>query len=181
MATAKEVILDLLKTYKEGIDYVLKDLPAGAWAYQPDPEANHIAVTIWHLARIMDLAVVMRIDNQPIEEELWFKNGWMEKTGYDPRGIGSRGLGILIGYSVEEMMAVPVLPQAEMMQYFDETMDALVAVFAGLGDHQLDELAPGGDPQRSYYEWFKICLSDGYRHTGEMLAIKASYERAHKE
>ncbi|HSG43568.1 MAG TPA: DinB family protein [Anaerolineales bacterium] len=177
---AKNLILDLLQTYKEGIDNSLKDLAPEAWTYQPDPKANHIAVTIWHLARLMDMFVVMRLQNNPIDDEKWFTDGWMEKTGYDPRGKGARGLGVLIGYTPEEMLQVPVLPMEEMKKYFDDTHAALVDNYNNLSPEGLDEQAPGGDPRRTYYEWVKLILNDGLRHTGEILAIKAMCERKQK-
>lgn len=177
---SKDILLDLLQSYKDGIDYVFKDLPDDALTFQPDPEANHIAVTMWHISRIMDMVVTMRIQNKPIEDEQWFVDGWMDKTGYDPRGKGSRGLGVLIGYSVEEMLAVPVMPREDMLNYFNDTLSALTEVVNGLAPEQFSEKAPGGDPQRSYYEWIKICLSDGIRHTGEMLAIRSMWERKNK-
>jgi hypothetical protein len=177
---SKEVLLDLLQSYKEGIEAVLKDIPAQALTFQPDPEANHIAVTMWHLGRIMDMMVVMRIQNESIDEERWFRDGWVEKYNYDPRGKGARGLGVLIGYSVEEMLQVPVMTLEDMKKYFDDTHLALVEIVNSLTPDQLSEKAAGGDPQRSYYEWVKICLSDGIRHTGEMLAIKSMWERKNK-
>ena len=174
---SKELLLDLLQTYKDGITNSLKDLPPEAWTYQPDPEANHIAVTIWHLARLMDMFVTMRLNDNPIDDEKWFTDGWMEKTGYDPRGLGSRGLGVLIGYSPEEMLQVPVLSIEDMQKYFDDTHTTLVDLFNNLSPDALDEQAPGGDPKRTYYEWVKLLLNDGLRHTGEILAIKSMWER----
>ena len=178
---AKDILLDLLQSYKEGIDYVFKDLPDDALTFQPDPEANHIAVTMWHISRIMDMMVVMRIQNKPIDDEQWFVNGWVDKTSYDPRGKGSRGLGVLIGYSVEEMLAVPVMSREDILKYFNDTLSALTEVVNSLTSAQLGEKAPGGDPQRTYYEWVKICLSDGIRHTGEMLAIRSMCERKNQK
>jgi len=67
-----------------------------------------------------------------------------------------------------------------MKKYFDETRSALVNIVKDLSPDQLSEKAPGGDPQRNYYEWIKICLSDGIRHTGEMMAIKSMWERKNK-
>jgi hypothetical protein len=178
---SKDILLDLLQSYKDGIDFVFKDLPDDALTFQPDPEANHIAVTMWHISRIMDMMVVMRIQNKPIDDEQWFTKGWMDKTGYDPRGKGVRGLGVLIGYSVEEMLAVPVMSREDILKYFNDTLSALTEVVNGISPEQFSEKALGGDPQRTYYEWVKICLSDGIRHTGEMLAIRSMWERKNKK
>lgn len=177
---SKDILLDLLTTYKEGIDFALKDLPAEALTFQPDPQANHIYATMWHLARVLDMIVVMRIQNKPIDDEQWFTNGWLDKTNYDPRGKGARGLGVLIGYTAEEMLQVPVLSIEDMKKYFDDTHTALVDLIKTIPSESLEEKAPGGDPLRTHYEWVKICLNDGIRHTGEILAIKSMWERTQK-
>ena len=102
MQTAKDVLLDLMDTYKRGILTSLEGLTTEALTFQPDDEANHIAVTIWHLSRIMDGLYVHRMFALEAEKELWFTQGWAERYNYDPRGKGSNKLGMLTGYSVEE-------------------------------------------------------------------------------
>jgi len=173
----QELLLDFLQVYKDGIHTSLKGLPQEAFAWQPDPEANHIAATLWHISRLLDMGAVMRLENKPIDDELWFTNGWQTKTGYDPRGLGLRGWGVLIGYSVAEMKAVPILPLAEALAYFDECHAAYSAIIRAAPAERLLEKAPGGEPQRSYYEWTRIYLTDGFRHTGEIQAIRAMWER----
>jgi hypothetical protein len=176
---SKELLLDFLQVYKDGIHATLKDLPAEAFVWQPDPEANHLAATLWHISRLLDMGATMRLNNKPIDDELWFTNGWLTKTGYDPRGLGMRGWGVLIGYSVPEMKAVPILPPTDALAYYDECHAAYTEIIRALPVENLQEKAPGGDPQRSYYEWTRIYLTDGMRHTGEIQAIKAMWERKH--
>ena len=97
MQNAKDILLDLMDTYKRGIHTSLEGLTPEALTFQPDDEANHIAVTIWHLARVMDAVYVHRMFGLDAENELWFTQGWAEKYNYDPRGKGSNKLGMLTG------------------------------------------------------------------------------------
>jgi hypothetical protein len=174
---SKDVLLDLLDTYKRGIHSTVDGMSAEALTWQPDPQANHIAVTLWHLARVMDAVLAHRIHAAGAEAELWFTRGWAEKYAYDPRGKGSNSLGMLTGYSVEEMKAVPVMPLDDLLAYFDASHAALVEFVKSKENEALLELAPGSDPKRDFYFWVKICLIDGTRHTGEIQAIKAMWER----
>lgn len=178
--TSKDTLLDFMETYKRGIHTSLENLPAEALAWQPDPEANSIAVTLWHLARVMDAVYVHRMLKQPADTELWFTQGWAEKYAYDPRGLGSNKLGMLTGFSVEEMQAVPVMQPEDLLAYFNAAYGQLEAYLQSSTPESLQELAPGSDPQRSFYFWVKICLVDGTRHTGEIQALRAMWERRNK-
>lgn len=180
MLTSKDILLDFMETYKRGIHTSLENLPAEAFTWQPDPEANHIAVTIWHLARVMDAVYVHRMFQKSAETELWFTQGWAEKYAYDPRGLGGNKLGMLTGFSVEEMKAVPVMSLEDGLAYFDAACQQLGGFLQASTPEQLQELAPGSDPQRSFYFWVKICLIDGTRHTGEIQALRAMWERRNK-
>ena len=180
MQNAKDVLLDLMDTYKRGILTSLEGLTTEALTFQPDDEANHIAVTIWHLSRIMDGLYVHRMFALDAENELWFTQGWAEKYNYDPRGKGSNKLDMLTGYSVEEMKAVPIMSLEDMLTYFDAAHQKMVEFLNEATLEKLQELAPGSDPKREFYFWVKITLIDGTRHTGEIQAIRAMWERKQK-
>ena len=179
MQNVKDVLLDLMDTYKRGIHASIDGLSPEALTFQPDPDANHIAVTIWHLARVMDGLYVHRMCALDADREVWFTDGWADKYKYDPRGKGSNKLGMLTGYSVEEMKAVPVMSLADMLAYFDATHQKMVDFLNETTDEKLQELAPGSDPKREFYFWVKISIIDGTRHTGEIQAIRAMWERKH--
>ncbi len=56
--------------------------------------------------------------------EQWHIQGWSSKTAYDPRGIGTGGLGILAGYTQEEVAAIPVLSAEELLAYLEALVSA---------------------------------------------------------
>src|SRR5688572_11470688 len=97
--TDQEVLLDLLQNFIEALRRTIGDLSLEALRWQPGPEANNIAVTVWHVSRAFDLLKVRVLENEGSEAEQWFTEGWEARTGYDPRGIGIGGFGNLSGYT----------------------------------------------------------------------------------
>jgi hypothetical protein len=173
----KEILHDLLETQYKGINSEFGELSAEALAWRPDAEANSIGVTIWHLGRVADFVLSHRLEARPAEEQRWFSGGWADKTGYDPRGVGAGGMGILTGYSQEEVAALPAMSGEDLLAYHNEVYEALLAHLAELTEEALDAPIPGEGKQRSVYFWHRIILLDATRHLGEMQAIKAMWER----
>lgn len=175
----KEILLDLIEDYSGCLHYVLADLPPEALYWRPDPQANHIALTVWHVSRAWDLLKVLVLEGCPPEDELWFTRGWAEKTGYNPLGLGFAGFGNLAGYSLEEAAAVPELPPTDLLAYFDQACEALTTCLsAGLPD-LLDRpvLFPDQDEAYPAYFFIRNFLMDAREHLGEIKAIKAMWLR----
>ncbi|HEY9524434.1 MAG TPA: DinB family protein [Thermopolyspora sp.] len=75
--------------------------------WQPHPDSNSAGVTVWHVARWLDVPGTRIFASRPAHADIWHRSGWREATGYEPHGIGYLGLGTLTGYTPEEMRAVP--------------------------------------------------------------------------
>src|SRR5688572_3323215 len=110
---------DWLGTLGELTHEAVASLSPAELAWQPDPLANSVGLTVWHCARWLDVLAVRVLDDRPAEDELWQAGGWATRTGYDPRGIGYRGLGVITGYTAEEAAAVPDLPAEDLLAYLD--------------------------------------------------------------
>jgi hypothetical protein len=121
----------------------------------------------------MDMFITRRLENKDAANEIWVRE-WTPKTGYDPRGLGTSGNGVLIGYTMDDVKKVPALTPAEMLNYFDATLESFVSVLRKV---ELNTQAPGGEIKRTYYEWARIAMLDGIRHTGEIFAIRAMWNR----
>jgi hypothetical protein len=173
----KDILHDLLETQHKGINSEFGELSEEALNWRPDGEANSIGVTIWHLARVADFVLTHRLEGRPVEEQRWFSKGWVEKTGYDPRGVGAGGMGILTGFSQEEVAALPPMNGDDLLAYHNQVYEPLLASLGDLSDDDLDGPIPGEGKQRSVYFWHRIILLDATRHLGEMQAIKAMWER----
>lgn len=178
MSTNKDTLIDFMDVYKRGIHSSLENLTPEALAWQPDAEANSIAVTVWHLGRVMDNVKTTRMDAADPADQIWFKEGWAEKYNYDPRGLGDGGNGILTGYTIEEMLAVPVMSLEDMLAYFDQCFQSIYDFLGESTPESLQENTP--NTQRDFYFWIKICIIDGTRHTGEILALRSLWERKNK-
>lgn len=179
--TDKELLLDLYQTFAEALRRTIKDLSFDALRWQPDQEANNIAVTVWHISRAFDLFKVRFFENRAPEEELWHTRGWVVKTGYDPRGIGRRELGNLVGYTQEEVEAVPILPVDNLLAYFDQAYEAMVAYLRDLPAEALYQPAAGSPVEEfTVYNWLRNLLVDGFAHWGEIKAILHMWERRNR-
>ena len=62
--TNKELLLDLYQTLADALRRAIQDLPLDILRWQPDEEANNIAVTVWHISRAFDLFKVRFFENR---------------------------------------------------------------------------------------------------------------------
>ena len=172
-----DMMLDLLEAQYNGMNRDVAELEATAVAWQPDPQANSIGLTIWHLGRVADFVLTHRIEGQDPDQQRWFTSGLAEETGYDPRGIGAAGMGILTGYTQEDVAAIPTMNLDDVLGYFNDVYEALLDHIKALPDGGLDAAVPGEGEQKSVYFWCRVILIDATRHMGEIQAIKAMWER----
>lgn len=178
MMTDKDILLDLLHHFVGVVDMTIRDLPQDALRWQPDGEANNIAVTVWHISRALDILAVRILDTQPPEAELWYTAGWSRQTGYDPRGLGIWGMGNLSGYTREEVAGVPILTSADLLRYLDQVSGALQRRIETMPTEALYEIAATWTPfQQTAYVWIRDFLMDTREHLGEIKAIRAMWKR----
>ena len=76
---ARRELLDLLYSVASMVHWTLDGMAQDVLRWQPDKEANNIAVTVWHFSRAFDVFKVRLFENQPATEELWHKCGWGAK------------------------------------------------------------------------------------------------------
>ncbi|MCP4538795.1 MAG: hypothetical protein GY832_16805 [Chloroflexi bacterium] len=176
--TDKEILLDLLQDFAKRVNRVLDGMSLQALNWQPDAEANNIAVTVWHFSRAFDLLKVRVLENQLPDTELWYTQGWAAQTGYDPRGLGWGGFGNLAGYTRAQVKAIPILPADKLLEYFNQVYNALYGYLERMPSKALYQPAPGwtGEPQPAYL-FIRNFMTDSREHLGEIKAIKAMWER----
>lgn len=172
-----ELLADLIGQCAATVHRHVDPLDAAALAWRPDSLANSIGITVWHVSRWMDLLAVVVLQNRGHDEEHWHTQGWRQKTGYDPRGIGFNGFGAITGYTAEEVNAIPVMEKADLLAYFDQTSGALRDCVASMSDESLHQPAPGSHQGRLAYEWIKAILVGELGHAGEIEALAAMRAR----
>jgi hypothetical protein len=177
--TDLELLAELIEDLAHDLRPEIEPLTQQELDWNPDPQANSIGVTLWHMARGMDFLTARVLQSGPAEEEQWHTKGWRQKTGYDPRGIGYGGWGVVTGYSWEEVLAIPKLSSQEIMEYFDQTCYALSDQVRRLTQEvaakPVQEFMKG---KLTRYQWTKHFYKGFQAHVGEIMAIKARITRA---
>ena len=177
----KVVLLDMLQNYAFSLQRTIADLPDEALQWQPDPEANNIMVTVWHVCRALDVLKVQIMENRSHQDQLWYARGWASKTGYDPAGLGIGGFGNLGGYTLDQVKEVPLLSAKKSLEYFDQVYEALRGYLEGMELEVLQE-PPAGWPSglgssapENIYVVLMMFLLDNREHLGEIKAIRAMW------
>lgn len=147
--------------------------------WQIEREANSVGVTIWHYTRWIDALGTVALPGGDVLAQHWFHDGWAERTGYDPRGLGSAGLGNLTGYTVEEMLAVPRLSAADLGEYHHAAAVSLVDALKREDVVSLEREISFGGGETSCFELVLGIVLGETRHLGEIDALLALYARRH--
>ena len=145
--------------------------------WQIDREANSVGVTVWHSTRWLDALGTVALPNRDPEDQHWFRDGWAERTGYDPRGLGAGGLGNLTGYTVDEMLAVPKLSAEDLGAYHHASVASLLDAIAREDTSSLQRTIVYGGSESSCFELLLGIALGETRHLGEIDALLALYVR----
>jgi DinB superfamily len=173
----KDLLLDLLDDNTRRVRQLLEEITDGCLHWQPDLDANSIAVTLWHASRAFDVFMMQHIKGQSNEKEIWIQSGWANKSGYDPRGVGTNGWGMLTGYSPDEMRRIPRFEKEILRGYYNEMVAIIQSYLEKTNEEELSQTAPGLEGRRTKFYWVRHPLFDLTRHVGEILALKAMWER----
>ncbi len=178
---ANDVLIDLLEDNRRRLQRGLDKMSDDCVQWNPEPNANNIAITIWHMARILDVFLTRNAKGELPAEECWFRLGWADRTGYDPRGIGQNGWGMLTGYTQEEVAAMPPMTREQVLGYLDNVYDAVKDYLAGMSGEKLLAPCAGFEGKYSKYQCIQMALMDNIRHLGEIFAIESSWKRRKKQ
>lgn len=181
ITTANDVLIDLLEDTRRRMKRFMEGLPEGSLYWSPDGEANSIAVTAWHMGRLMDVFLIRMIQGQLAESETWLQSGWAEKTGYDPRGIGRDGWGSVNDYTLEEVAAIPPMSADTLLGYLDDIYDCAHAYIENTPIDELHTPAAGFEGRLTQYNVIQMAIVDNIRHMGEIYALKAMWLRQHPQ
>jgi hypothetical protein len=178
---ANDVLIDLLEDNCRRLHRALGRMSDECIFWDPEPDANNIVVTIWHMARMMDVFLTQNARGDLPGEDIWFRLGWAERTGYDPRGLGQNGWGMLTGYTREEVGAMPPMTSEQVLGYLDAVYDAVKDYLAGISEEKLLTPGAGFEGKYSKYQCIQMALMDNVRHLGEIFAIESSWKRRIKQ
>ncbi len=174
---ANDVLIDLLEDNRRRLMRLIRGMPDDCFSWKPEAEANNISLTIWHMGRILDVFTNQQAQGYAALEECWFRSGWAERTGYDPRGTGQNGWGMLTGYTQAEVAQMPQLTKEQVLGYLNEVYDSVREFLTNTPAEKLLTPGIGFEGEYSQYQCIQMALMDNVRHLGEIFAIKASWDR----
>lgn len=179
--TDLELLAELVDDLTKGIHKAVSGLSHEELIWRPDAEGNSIGVTVWHISRGLDVLKVRFLEQQHVLAEQWYTQGWAKRIAYDPRGIGTGGLGILSGYTQEEVAAIPVLSAEELLAYLDQVSHALHQYLLSLPEGALAQPTTFAGERLTAYQVIKEILLGCVGHLGEIEALKALQTRGAKQ
>lgn len=174
---ANDVLIDFLEDNRRRLNRLFSVISDECVYWKPDGESNNITITVWHMARILDVFFTLQAKGDSADEECWFKNGWAKQTGYDPRGIGQNGWGMLTGYTQEEVAEIPQLSRDQILGYLDNVYDTVREYLENTDIKNLLTSSAGFDGKYSKYQCVQMALLDNIRHLGEIFSIKSRWSR----
>ena len=181
MMNANDVLIDILEDNRRRLQRLFESVGDECVFWKPEAEANTIAVTVWHMARIFDVFLTLQAKGCASDEECWFRHGWAQRTGYDPRGLGLNGWGMLTGYTQKEVAAIPYLSREQILGYLNDVYDTVKEYLRDTPIEKLLMPGIGFEGKYSQYQCIQMPILDNVRHLGEIFAIKAKWERSIKE
>ena len=177
MMNANGVVIDILEDNRRRLQRGLDTMSDECLFWNPEAGANNIIVTIWHMARILDVFFTLQAEGRKSEEECWFQHGWAQQTGYDPRGIGQNGWGMLTGYTQQDVAAMPHLSRDQALGYLNDVYDTIHEHLEKTPWNILEMSGLCFEEKYSKYQCIQMALLDNIRHLGEIFAIQSSWKR----
>lgn len=174
---ANDVLIDLLEDNRRRLHRLCAGIPDKLLSWRPEAEANSIAITLWHMARMFDVFLTLQAKGCSPEVECWFLHGWAKRTGYDPRGLGLNGWGMLTGFSPGEVAALPELSRELVLGYLDDVYDTVKEYLVNTPIETLLLPGAGFEGKYSRYQCIQMPLMDNVRHLGEIFAIQSRWNR----
>lgn len=166
-------LVDLLRDLRRDLGAETNGLTPKELAWRPHPNANSIGVTVWHVARWLDMLNFRVLCGMAPADEIWHRDGWAHRTNYDPRGVGTRGWGVVTGYTVEEVARIPILSAEDFVQYLNAVAAALETTLSELSPDDLLRPARGFPEERSSYDWIRSVITGALGHLGEIRAMRS--------
>lgn len=167
--TPSQLLLEAYGRIDSTARAVLEGIDPDVLVWRPDPEANHIAWLVWHVARLQDDHVAAVADRP----QLWRTSGWHDRFGLplDPGDIG-------YGHTAEQVGQVDVRDPQLLLDYLEAvaavTRDTLAEVTPADLDRVVD---PSYDPPVTLGVRLVSVVDDSLQHLGQAAYLRGLAER----
>lgn len=169
----REQIADMLTM----LDTQIAEVPDETLYQRPGPSQNPIGFIYWHILRIWDLDHCLCTGRNPLTDGIWQREEYSAESGYDPTGLGLRGLGMGVGYSDAEVDGVNV-PRAILAEYRAKLAAATDAYLDSVDEAAIraERPSPLGPGQTlTSAKRMQHTVSHSYHHLGEIRFVKGIF------
>lgn len=163
---AAEGLLTALTRNWDMVDLALDGLDDEALAQCPADQCNSIAWSLWHMNRVVDMFIHVRLQAQP---QLWMRDGWYEKFAMrddpDERGVG---------WTAAQVSAWVPPPKEVQVGYYEAVKDAARTYLLSLSYADLEVsrvIAPMPEP-RTVAAALGQMTWDNVSHGGQIAYIR---------
>lgn len=158
------------------INAMFDDVPEELVHKRPGPGLNPIGWNFWHLLRIWDGWLNVRIHGRDASEDTWHRGNFAEKSGYNSDGKGAGGMGTGMGYSDAEVDEVQI-PLAVIQEYQQQLQDETEAFLRQANDAELNRPIDSHLGEVPLHIGIEQSIRNGWMHYGEMRYAKGMLGR----
>src|SRR5262249_45806945 len=159
----RELIVDGFERLPEVAEEAFAGVRAADFDRPPQPGANPLGWTVWHLTRVQDGQVAEMMG----EPDLWVRDGWHKKFNRPPDHDDSG-----YGHTPAEVRAFRSPSAKVQLDYLRATTERTKRYLASLEPADLDRpIGPGPDPSTVAIRLVSI-VADCHQHAGEAVYVR---------
>lgn len=178
MTDEARIYIEQLETFGRAIEGELAHISHAILWTRPCPHMNSIGWNYWHLLRIWDYDLNWAIRAREPLDDLWHRNGFTSRSGYDPDGKGTdrNGLGSRYrDFEVDELnIRLDVL-----REYHAELLADTIEYLQGAENAELRRtVIPPSDPGNPQEAANRIrhTIGQAWMHLGELRYARGVLE-----
>jgi hypothetical protein len=166
---AQALLTDGFERIRDGVPEVVDGLSDEELLWRPDPEANHIAWLVWHLARQHDDQVAQLAD----DESVWRGAGWADRFGL-PYPVDAHGWSMSAADVGRFTVADPSLFAGYQSAVHERTVELLDELDDAAYARVVDD---NWDPPVTVGVRLVSVLDDAAKHLGQAEYVRGLVER----
>lgn len=159
----RDVVRLGLAEYLDELRKALDGLTVADRRFQPTPESHHIDFAVWHMARVEDIWIQRFARGT---DTVWQSEGWDARLGLPSLESG-------VGYTAEQVAALPAFDIDEMMAYYHAVRRETLAYLHSLSESDLGKCPqPERRPGYTVANMLAHVVVEEAQHTGQVAYIR---------
>jgi|TARA_B100001146_G_C16181171_1_gene434667 hypothetical protein len=168
--SGNRAIVSALERNWQMVTSAVSDVNEPLLSAQPNEESNSMSWLVWHMARVTDRLIHMRLQDAP---QIWSVDGWFTKFNMpdEPDDMG-------MGWSKEQVSAWQSPSKEILMEYFAKANSAAADYISSLSDTDLSREIPWTAPTVTMpmEEALGILLWDNIVHGGQVAYLRGYHQ-----